>query len=622
MCGIAGIIGNLPDLGERVGNMVESLSRRGPDGSGVWLSANARVALGHTRLAIIDTGTGGQQPMISIDGRYSIVFNGEIYNYRELRREIEPHYGAFRGNSDTEVLLAFLAIYGPQCLSRLEGMFAFALWDSQERRLLVARDRLGIKPLLWTFAASAFVFGSDMQTILRSGLLKAELRCEALVDLLSWGWIQQPQTLMEGIRSLEPATFMFVDEAGNVQKHEYWRPLSEFMPPKMRPSFAECTEELKSRLVEAARRHLVSDVPVACFLSGGIDSAVTVAFAQEISARTLATFTLGFDCGEEVPSEWASARLIAQRFGTEHHEIHYMDREIADTFDHFIEVLDQPSHDGLNTYLISKALQGNAKVALSGLGGDELFGGYAHFRVLSEIWESKPPGWANLLAALHRLRPNRLTYRAALAVQPRWRQYQGLRALLNESQTLRAFTPSALDAYLRSVDPKGTDDVWGWPEIQDPINQISAREIRGYLLNTLLRDTDAVSMGNGVEIRPMLLDNGLLDFALNVPGVHKIHGQLGKAVLIEASRLRVPPEILSARKLGFEVPFSAWLYGKLFDRFRTLCHGKYATALFRRSFLETIQRPAKTRRQARVAWTVCVLLAELEKYKPELSMAQ
>ncbi len=408
MCGIAGIVSNnLPDIARRIEKMSECVAHRGPDAAGleVWTDGALRAAFAHRRLSIIDLSESGRQPMQIDDGRYSLVFNGEIYNYLALRESLAADGVEFRSHTDTEVFLHLYKKYGRESLRLMRGMFAFALRDRETGEVFAARDRLGIKPFYYFSDNSLFIFASEIRAILASGLVPRAIDAVSLNSYLSFGAVQEPRTIIKNVRTLPPAHYVTIDSSGAVKElAAYW----QLPAPSGCRDRARAVEETRSRLEESVRLHLVSDVPLGAFLSGGIDSSSIVAFMSKQAAGRVNTFTVCFR--EQEFSERALARRVAEKWGTSHTEIALSEEEMLAALPDAISSIDQPTIDGINTWVISRATrQAGITVALSGLGGDELFGGYPSFKRARAI--------ERYLSPIARLNPSRRRQVAAVAAR-------------------------------------------------------------------------------------------------------------------------------------------------------------------------------------------------------------
>jgi asparagine synthase (glutamine-hydrolysing) len=575
MCGIAGILTKRDelDLEPALTRMLHALRHRGPDDEGweqVALPNGYRLGLVHTRLTIMDLSAAGHQPMTDPESGSWITYNGETYNHADVRRQLPGE--TFRSTGDTETVLTGWVRSGPQVLASLRGMFAFALYDARRRQVWLVRDRLGIKPLYAALVDDeTCVFASELRALLASGLVARRLNRDAVESYLAFGAVTAPWTLLEGVRSLLPGEAWCFDlnRAAALRAPEstrYWRP--PFEPSNGRgPSHQEAAEMLRPVLVEAVGLRMVADVPVAVFLSGGIDSSGVVA-ALASQGHHLRTFSVAF--GEHQYDESEHARLIAQRFGTEHTELLLSPARVLNEFDTALAAYDQPSIDGVNTYFISQATrQAGVKVALSGLGGDELFGGYSYFRLSARL-ERRLPRAAAWLAhqVLRRIDPDgaRTTKLGAVL--------NGARSPLARYAVLRqVMPPDRRDALLGCGEPhQGPLPPQVWQELDertgglDAVNAHSLLELSLYLANMLLRDTDQMSMAHALEVREPLLDHVLVETAARLPGPLKLTAgrqNATKALFVDALPEDLPPSMLRRPKMGFVFPWECWLRNEL-----------------------------------------------------------
>lgn len=590
MCGIAGILGAAPP--QAVVAMSSAMAHRGPDDDGIFI--NEGVALAHRRLSIIDISASGHQPMSYANGRYTIVFNGEIYNHAELRAELRALGHRFVSLSDTEVILAAYAQWGEASVPRLRGMFAYAIHDREARgprdtALFLARDRFGIKPLYFTLAGPALLFASELRSLLASGLVARRLDRDALWSYLSLGSIPQPRTALAGVEMLPAAHVMKVRRDLSVETARYWdlAVAAESRRDEAKPLDAHSAPlRLRELLEEATRLHMIADVPVGAFLSGGIDSTAVVGLMTRASGRRIRTFSVGFAQEESGADERAWARLAAERFGSDHTEIVVSGKEVAAQFDQLVRAIDQPSLDGTNTYLVSQAASRDLKVALSGLGGDELFAGYPHFRRLRR---------AAAFGAAHRFArhvPRRLLRDRDLITASPLERYATLRSLADDEvkrgivNADLALTRTPLEALYAPLLGRGRDSV----------AQTTYIETNRYLGDTLLRDCDAMAMAHSLEVRPVLLDHRLAEFAFALPDALKL-GSYNKPLLVDAVRDLLPPELATRPKTGFELPLQSWLAGPLRDRAIDALSSDSARALFARPFLDTTLQGLRLRQK-------------------------
>jgi asparagine synthase (glutamine-hydrolysing) len=583
MCGIAGILGNLNARNRTaLQRMTDALAHRGPDGAGLWESDPDQdgrgCLLGHRRLSIIDLTSAGDQPMSDTTGGHqrTIVFNGEIYNFQDLRHDLEQAGERFQSSGDTAVMLRLLALRGTDAVAMLRGMFAFALWDARARRLLLARDPLGIKPLYLCHNPDpqgewSLLFASEVRSILAAGLLsRPRLDRRAVRSVLWNGFVAGPATAVEGVELLGAGEWCTIDAAQAVRRTTYWRiPRAGAGPPVDEAGLRQVVED-------SVARHLIADVPVGIFLSGGIDSSAVAALAQRANTTPVHTFTLSFD--EQEFNEGDIARTIAAAIGTDHHEIRLTENDFTAALDVAVDTLDQPTFDGLNSYLISRAVRdAGLKVALIGTGGDELFGGYPTFRAAPALqaWNRR----TRMIPAPLKMQAARLASRmlagagGTTAPQTRWaklpemvRAGEDLTALYQLAYAL--FLPDFQERLL--ADAGGDELSYGLaPELlarlraetdgRSPVSTIAVLEQRLFLGERLLRDTDAASMAVSLETRVPLVDSAVLDAVARVPDSTRFE-PLGRKQLLRRIGLdRLDPALFERPKRGFELPFDRWI---------------------------------------------------------------
>lgn len=560
MCGIAGIVGSssLPSkLRSRVTKMREHLQHRGPDDAGLFLDPEGGAGLTHTRLAILDLSPSGHQPMDSPDGRFTIVFNGEVYNFEQLRAELEAAGESFQSRSDTEVVLRMYQRLGPSFVERLEGMFALAIWDSAEQSCFLARDPFGIKPLYLWRSGQTVAFASELRAVLKAELEPAELSSEALRQFLLYGSVQEPSTLVRNVTAMQPGSWLLLKD-GREQERNFWKP--EFRSHIDRTLDPHVS--VREALDDSITRHFVSDVPVNMFLSGGIDSTAVLALAHKQGFENIRTFCLSFE--EADFSEGSLAQRTAKHFGTEHHDWRMTEDEGRSLVKEFLTSLDQPSIDGFNTFCVSRfARRQDAKVVLSGLGGDELFGGYpSHQRVpqLSQ-WHRRigiVPGAAKL---------------AGFVAKQVWKGNRGRRMdeFLNGPGGMEqaywcmrgTFSHRFADELVRRYTGPlcmRNESAARPPEHSgcSPENEVSLMEMTRYMRNQLLRDSDVMSMSQGLELRVPLVDQRVFEAVAGVSAQQRM--ARGKRLLLDAVP-EVPEWIASQPKRGFLFPFQKWISG-------------------------------------------------------------
>jgi asparagine synthase (glutamine-hydrolysing) len=558
MCGIAAALG-VRDADRVVATMSRALAHRGPDDDGACAlegqGGAVHGALSHRRLSILDLTAAGRQPMTSVDARFTIAFNGEIYNFRTLRAELERDGVRFRSASDTEVLLEGWARSGPSFVRRLDGMFAFLLWDAAERALILARDRFGIKPLYYAEVGGGVLAASEIRALLSSGVISARIDRSALAGYLTFGSVQEPETIVSGVRMLPAgAVHRFDGERGALRGSEVFRLDPVDLPREMIGDRVEAARRVRLALEHSIDRHLVSDVPVAVFLSGGLDSSAVAALAAQRSAGTMDGFTVTF--GERRFDESAVARLVAQRYGIRHHEIPLGGEALRSALPAAFAAMDQPSLDGINTYVVSAAVREHGtKVVLSGLGGDELFAGYPSFRRARALARyARVPVPLRRLAAHAAVRVGGVRgAKVALGLRrgsPADAAYLASRTLFGERQ---------VDALCGERYSTGAPTPRGLTAMQ----QVSWRELTGYMRNTLLRDSDVFSMSHALELRVPFLDREVAAAAFEAADALKLSRSTVKPLLVAAVKDLVPDAVWDRPKQGFVLPFADWMRGPL-----------------------------------------------------------
>ncbi len=557
--------------------MAGSLRHRGPDGSGSWVDGEAGIALGHQRLAVIDLSSSGAQPMVSADGRIVLVYNGELYNYRELRCALDgARSPPWRSQSDSEVLVEAIAAWGVErALERANGMFAFAAWHRTERWLALARDRLGIKPLYWARFGEIFVFGSELRALRAHPAWRATLDPTAIARFLRYSNVPAPASIFAGVYKLEPGTLLTINSSGEVRSHRYWDPvrLCERDAGLRRATLGEAAERVENLLRDAVRRQMTADVPIGAFLSGGIDSSAVVAMMRQVQPGPVSSFTIGF--AESSHDESAHARRIAQHLGTYHESLVVTPAEALAVIPRLTEIYDEPFADSsqIPAVLVATLARRHVKVVLSGDGGDEVFAGYNRHR----------------LAALHStlaMAPSllRRAFAAALRAVPptAWEGLAGLvlahhcpPQLADKLTKLAAVlaTATPIDAYRRltGVGPLSTGEesfdavAAALSAERDPVRLMQCLDLAWYLPNDVLTKVDRASMAVGLEVRVPMLDHRLVELVWSLPRRLLLHRGAGKRVLRLILARYVPPNLTARPKSGFAVPLGAWLRGPLRD---------------------------------------------------------
>lgn len=556
MCGIAGIADcdGRPVAPSDVARMCDAMVRRGPDEEAFYLDRG--VGLGLRRLSIIGL-EAGKQPVHNEDGSVVVVMNGEIYNYRELREDLESRGHRFATDTDTETIAHLYEEYGEACVTALRGMFAFAVWDKRERQLFLARDRIGIKPLYYGQFGQRFVFASELKAILALPEVSRELNWRSLDHLFTTMTTPATESIIAGVHKLEPAHTLVCTRQGSLRKKRYWRVRFE---PDYRRGEQDTIAELHARLEESVNLHRVSDVPVGALLSGGVDSSAVVAVMARLSGTPVKTFSIGFS--ERSHDESAYARQVAAFLGTEHHEL-IMQPDAVATVEDFAWHMDEPFGDvsALPTFAVSRLAARQLKVVQSGDGGDELFAGYDRYLVeASERRRDAIPGIVRgALGGVGCLMPEGMKGRnflrhLALTGMERCRDSG---TLLREDARRKLFRREILEQIAAQDDASGET----WPELQpgaDWLSQLQRQDLEGYLPLDVLTKVDRMSMANSLEVRVPLLDHKFVEFAATIPPEWRLHERETKYIFKKALRGLLPDDVLYRRKQGFGVPIGAW----------------------------------------------------------------
>ncbi|MCX7982780.1 MAG: asparagine synthase (glutamine-hydrolyzing) [Syntrophales bacterium] len=570
MCGICGFVSlNGEKLEEKLLiHMNASLHHRGPDDGDIYFyrGDELTVGLGHRRLSIIDLSPAGRQPMKNENGKIRLVVNGEIYNFKELRTELEKKGHRFSSHSDSEVIIHQYEEMGTSCVATLRGMFSFALWDEKEELLLLARDPVGIKPLIYFWDGTRMVFASELKSILQDRSIPRIIDKEALDLFLTLNYIPAPFTIITGCRKLNPGHLLILHR-GQIREMRYWHP--ERKVKSTATDEEGIKEELRQLLSQAVREQMVADVPLGAFLSGGIDSSIVCALMAINSARPIKTFTVGYS---DMPlfDETAYARAVSNRFQTDHHEIILTSRDMLDVVPEVLSSLDEPFGDSsvIPTYVVSRETRKEVKVALSGDGGDELFAGYRMYRaeewyrtygiiprilrrrVIEPLVNFLPSSRESILGDYLR-RVKKFTYGYALY---RWQRFLRLNEIfppsLRKEILLHPYpVPSAESIFRPLLEP----------EAEDYLNQLLLADFLISLPGDMLWKVDKMSMANSLEVRVPLLDHRFCEYAFSLPGHLKLCRGKAKYIFIEAFKNLLPQELHAKNKWGFEVPISKWL---------------------------------------------------------------
>jgi len=595
MCGIVGFIESTQRSGgvklrEIVQRMTDSLVHRGPDDEGIWIDEQSGVALGHRRLSIIDLSNLGHQPMISICERYVLVFNGEIYNYESLKAELEKLGYEFRGTSDTEVLLTSISCWGVEAtLERLNGMFAFSVWDRKEGCLYLARDRIGEKPLYYGYVDGLFLFASELKAFRQNPRFKAEINHDVLALFMRHSYVPSPYCIYKNIYKLPAAHYCVVRTGGSSFREKvicYWdlKSVSENSQQESAiGSDDEVTAQLHTLLQDAVKLRMVSDVPLGAFLSGGIDSSLIVSLMQAASTNPIKTFSIGFH--DSIYNEANHAKAVSSHLGTDHTELYLTPQDAMDVIPLVPALYDEPFADSsqIPTYLVSKLAREHVTVSLSGDGGDELFGGYDRYLFISDVWSKlentprwmwslisklitslSPDVWDRVYKLFSAISPN--TFRLAKPGIKFHRVADVLSSLQSEDVyvSLMSFWRNPDSVVLNSNEPSSLLTInENWPQLSDRLQQLMCVDILTYLPDDILTKVDRASMGVSLETRVPFIDHRVVEFAVKLPLNMKIRQNETKWIARRILSQYLNREMIDRPKMGFAVPVGVWMRGPL-----------------------------------------------------------
>ncbi len=561
MCGINGIITNKNNtkLPFAIKQMNDALSHRGPNNEGSLINKN--IALGHRRLSIIDLSDAAAQPITDNSGRFVLVYNGELYNFKELKFELSNY--DFKTHTDSEVILAAYQKWGTDCLSHFDGMFAFALLDKKDNTLFITRDRLGIKPLYYYQSDNHFLFSSEIKALLASDLVPRKINKAGIYDYVRYQTIHAPDTIIENVSMLMPGHYIIIKNK-ELKIKKYWS--LDFKPEQQEKTYGEIKNDINNLVFSAVEKRLMSDVPIGAFLSGGIDSSIITAVMSKLSSSKINTFSVNFDEAEF--SEGKYARMVADRFGTNHTEILLTPKDFLDNLPTALKYMDHPSGDGPNSFIVSKVTkEAGITVALSGLGGDEVFAGYDVFKQVSQAYQhkllSKIPHFARKFGAstLSTLKKDIRSKKLAELLKVNDFTLENIyplsRLLYTEKEVLSFFAspeniPNKVNEITSEIKLKPTH----------LLSAVSSAEMQTYMQNILLRDTDQMSMASSLEVRVPFLDHKLIEYAYQIPDKFK-YPHTPKQLLIEAMNI-LPAEIVNRPKMGFLLPWDLWLKNELY----------------------------------------------------------
>ena len=640
MCGIAGFLdaGRSPTADAaacRARAMADAVAHRGPDDSDIWVDPAAGIGLGHRRLSIIDLSPLGRQPMHSADGRYVISYNGEVYNFAELRQELAALGHKFRGGSDTEVMLAACREWGPErAVTRFVGMFAIALWDRETATLRLIRDRVGVKPLYWCRHDDVLLFGSELKALMAHPAWRGEIDIEAAAAFARYSYVPGTATIFRNVHKLAPATILTARTGAELRMAAYWR-LRDLVAPHPVEDEQEAAAQLETILRDSVRGRMIADVPLGAFLSGGIDSSTVVALMQAQSTRKVRTFSIGFR--EPGYDEARHAKAVAAHLGTDHTELYVTPREAINVVPNLPTWFDEPFADSsqIPTCLVSAMTRQHVTVALSGDGGDELFAGYPRYRIVDQVWRRL--GWVPqgvrrmagaglgalpepLLDRASRLLPKRLrplnagrkAHRVAalLALRAEDLLFLELAAIwLDEG----ALVPGSTGALRLNAEPDLAD------ALPDAVSRMQYYDAMNYLPDDIMTKVDRCSMAVALEAREPLLDHRVVEFAWKLPRRFKYDGRQTKRLLRQVLHRYVPPELVERPKMGFSIPLGTWLRGDLREWAESLLSKKRldADGIFAADEVRRLWDEHQTQRANRenVLWNVLMFQAWKEHYR-------
>jgi asparagine synthase (glutamine-hydrolysing) len=599
MCGIAGKVG-LNSGGTAIDvavvrRMMSTIVHRGPDDDGIYVDQQA--VLGHRRLSIIDLNT-GKQPISNEDGSVWIVYNGEIYNFRELREQLITKGHIFKTQTDTEVIVHLYEDYGEQCVTRLRGMFAFALWDARKKKLVLARDRVGIKPLYYVGTDDSLLFASEIKAFRADPSVQLELNPQAIDTFLTFLYVPGSETLFRNVQKLDPGHYLVMED-GDVKVSRYWD--LKFTAPKSNGHFRDAVEELKQMLSQTVRDHMISDVPVGVLLSGGVDSTALLSFAVHETQKKVSTFTIGFE-GQNFADERPYAKLAAEQFGSEHHEMTITAKDFLEFLPKYVWHMEEPVCEppAVALYYVTKLASAHVKVLLSGEGGDEAFAGYQNYRNISWLERLRVVGqpWTGLAAGVfnglgHVSGLGRLQKYSPMLKLPLEDYYysrtSGPSSFFNRNKATLYSTEFA-QSIERTDSAQRIRELFSQVADQPALNQMLYVDTKTWLPDDLLVKADKISMANSLEVRVPLLDHKVLEFAASLPVHYKLRGFTTKYILKEAFNGRIPQQILDRKKTGFPVPVESWISNELKDFVRDVLLDRKTLerGYFQKTFVEDL----------------------------------
>ena len=599
MCGIAGKVAVSFNAAvvdaEVVRRMMRLIVHRGPDDDGIYIDRQA--VLGHRRLSIIDLNT-GKQPISNEDGTVWVVYNGEIYNFPELRKQLLARGHVLKTHTDTEVIVHLYEDYGEQCVTHLRGMFAFALWDARQKKLLLARDRVGIKPLYYVQTRDSLLFASEIKAFRADPSVQLELNPQAIDTFLTFLYVPGSETLFRNVRKLDPGHYLVMED-GRVKVSRYWD--LKFTAPESNGHFRDSVEALQEMLKQTVRDHMISDVPVGVLLSGGVDSTALLSLAVHETQKKISSFTIGFE-GQNFADERPYAKLAAERFGTEHHEMTITAQDFLDFLPKYVWHMEEPVCEppAVGLYYVTKLASAHVKVLLSGEGGDEAFAGYQNYRNMLWLERLRVVGqpWTDLAAGVfgslgHVRGLCRLQKYSPMLKVPLEDYYYGRTAgpssFFNRNKATLYSTEFAQSVETTN-SPKWIKELFSHVADQPALNQMLYVDTKTWLPDDLLVKADKISMANSLELRVPFLDHKVMEFAAGLPINYKVRGFTTKYILKQALQGRIPQPIINRKKTGFPIPVESWITNELsgfvqdvlMDQ-RTLDRG-----YFKREFIEAM----------------------------------
>ena len=584
MCGITGFFlskDNSNLYGDKLASNLEEMTltlwRRGPDHNDTWINDSHTLGLGHTRLSIRDLSVKGNQPMQSSCGRYVMVYNGEIYSHEDLKKKLIEKNALLKSTSDTEILLEYISQNGlADTLKKLNGMFAFAIYDKKKDKLYLIRDQIGIKPLYWGKIGNNFFFGSELKSIKKFLGFENLINKTALNYFLKWGFITSPLSIYKDIYKVMPGEIIEVDSSINIKKKKYWELDNKIANKNLQIenlNFKEATLYLEKLINQSVKKRLVSDVSVGCFLSGGIDSSLIAYFMQQNSQKKINTFTVGFE--EKDFNESQSAKNISRFIGTNHHEIFFSDKDIVDYFDRIIDIYDEPFADPsqLPTLLVCEYAKKYATVVLSGDGGDELFGGYDRYIETNKIYTNLGQFKLHLLKLINTFPENVQNLIGKIFDKNYFFEKNNsyIQRYYNKSlEKIYSEHLAQFPDYKQAINPDFFKDIYNNKNLNSLIKnnyeKLMYNDTLNYLPECILSKVDRASMYNSLEVRVPFLDPEIIEFAWNLPIKFKIYKNKQKIILKEILNKKFPSNLIQKKKIGFGIPIDNWLRTKLFNR--------------------------------------------------------